>query len=146
KIGVQVELKSTDAGVYFAPGSGANPDTASLLYNDVEMFTNGNTSPDPFSYMEGLTTAQIAQKANQWSGNNYMRWSNKDYDAVIDQLKTELDDKKRADLFIKANDIEINDFAEIPLVARKNVSGIAKTLEVGAYTPWDSELQNIAFW
>jgi peptide/nickel transport system substrate-binding protein len=93
-----------------------------------------------------LTTAQIAQKANKHSGNNYMRWSNKEYDAIIEQLRTELDEKKRAELYIKANDIEINDFAEIPLVARKNVSGIIKTLEVGAYTPWDSELWNIALW
>ncbi|CAA9590792.1 MAG: Oligopeptide ABC transporter, periplasmic oligopeptide-binding protein OppA [uncultured Thermomicrobiales bacterium] len=146
KIGVQVELKSVDASVFFAPGSGGNVDSASLFYNDIEMYTNGNSSPDPFSYMEGLTTAQIAQKSNSWSGNNYTRWSNKEYDAVIEQLKTELDPAKRAELFIKANDIEINDFAEIPLVARKNVSGISKTLEVGQYTPWDSELWNIGNW
>ncbi len=146
KAGIEVELKSADAGVFFAPGSGGNPDSASLFYNDIEMYTNGNTSPDPFSYMEGLTTVQIAQKANQWSGSNYMRWSNKEYDAVIEQLKTELDDKKRTELFIKANDIEVNDFAEIPLVARKNVSGILKTLEVGAYSPWDSELWNVGLW
>ncbi len=146
KIGVQVELKSVDAGVFFSPGSGGNADSAALLYNDIEMFTNGNTSPDPFSYMEGLTTVQIAQKANQWSGNNYMRWSSKDYDAVIEQLKTELDLAKRVELFIKANDIQINDFCQIPLVARKNVFGLSKTLEVGQYTPWDSELWNIATW
>ena len=48
--------------------------------------------------------------------------------------------------FIKANDIEVNDFAEIPLVARKNVSGIIKTLEVGAYSPWDSALWNVGLW
>jgi peptide/nickel transport system substrate-binding protein len=146
KIGIQVELKSVDAGVFFAPGSGGNVDSASLFYNDIEMYTNGNSSPDPFSYMEGLTTAQIAQKSNQWSGNNYTRWSNKDYDAIIEQLKTELDPAKRAELFIKANDIEINDFAEIPLVARKNVSGLIKGLKVGPYTPWDSELWNIGNW
>ncbi len=146
KIGVQVELKSVDAAVFFAPGSGGNADSAALLYNDIEMYTNGNVSPDPFSYMEGLTTAQIAQKSNQWAGNNYMRWSNKDYDAVIEQLKTELDPAKRIELFIKANDIEVNDFAEIPLVARKNVSGMIKGLKVGDYTPWDSELWNVGNW
>ena len=146
KIGIQVELKSVDAAVFFAPGSGGNPDSASLFYNDVEMFTNGNASPDPFSYMEGLTTAQIAQKANQWSGNNYARWSNKEYDAAIEQLRTELDEKKRAELYIKANDIEVNDFAEIPLVARASVSAIAKTLEVGPESTWESDTWNIGFW
>jgi peptide/nickel transport system substrate-binding protein len=146
KMGIQVELRATDAAVFFAPGSGGNPDSASLFYSDVEMFTNGNGSPDPFSYMEGQITAQIAQKSNQHSGNNYTRWSNKEYDAVIEQLRTELNPQKRAELFIKANDIEVQDYAEIPLVARNNVSGRAKTLVVGAYTPWDSELWNIGFW
>jgi peptide/nickel transport system substrate-binding protein len=146
KIGVQVELKSVDASVFFAPGSGGNPDSASLFYTDIQMYTNGPSSPEPFSYMEGLTTAQIAQKANNWSGSNYMRWSNKEYDATIEALKTELDPQKRAALYIKANDIEINDFAEIPLVARRNVSGRAKNLVLGDYTNWDSELWNIANW
>ena len=46
------------------------------------------------------TTAQIAQKSNNWAGNNYLRWSNKDYDAAIEGLKTELDPAKRAALFV----------------------------------------------
>jgi peptide/nickel transport system substrate-binding protein len=146
KIGIQTELKSVDAAVYFAPGSGGNPDTASLFYTDIEMYTTGNSSPDPFSHMEDYTTREIAQKANQHSGGNVMRWSNAEYDAVIEQLRTELDEKKRAELFIKANDIQVNDFAQIPLVARKNVSATAKTLSIGPYTPWHSETWNIAFW
>jgi peptide/nickel transport system substrate-binding protein len=116
KIGIQVELKSIDAGVYFSADPG-NPDTSSHFYTDIEMYTNDNTSPEPFVSMEGLTTAQIAQKSNQRSGNNNPRWSNKKYNVVIDQLKTEHDPAKRAVLSIKANDIEIQDFAEIPLVA-----------------------------
>ena len=145
KIGIQVELKSIDAGVYFSSDPG-NPDTSSHFYADIEMYTNGNTSPEPFAYMEGLTTAQIAQKANQWSGNNNPRWSNKDYDAVIEQLKNELDPTKRAALFIKANDIEIQDYAEIPLVARRTVYGKIKGLQNQNSTTWDSELWNIANW
>ena len=146
KLGIQVELKSIDAGVYFSSDAG-NPDTSSHFYADVEMYTNGNSSPEPFAYMEGLSTAQIAQKSNQWSGNNNPRWSNKEYDAVIEQLKTELDPTKRIALYIKANDIEIQDFAEIPLVARRGVYGKAKTL-TGPNPPssWDSELWNIANW
>jgi peptide/nickel transport system substrate-binding protein len=146
KIGIQMELKSVDAAVFFAPGSGGNPDSASLFTTDIEMYTSGNGSPDPFDYMNGQVTKEIAQKANQHAGNNYMRWSSKEYDAVIEQLKTELDEKKRAELFIKANDLQVNEFVQIPLVARKNVSGIIKTLEVGAYALWDSEMSNIGFW
>jgi peptide/nickel transport system substrate-binding protein len=145
KLGVKTELKSIDAGVYFSSDAG-NPDTAAHFYADVEMYTNGNVSPDPFSYMKGLTTDEIAQKANQWSGNNNMRWSNKEYDAVIDQLRREFDPARRAALFIKANDIEVNDYAEIPLVYRPSVIGVIKGLQVGPGTPWDSQLWNVANW
>jgi len=145
KLGVQTELKSIDAGVYFSSDAG-NPDTSSHFYADIEMYTNGNSSPEPFSYMEGLTTAQIAQKSNQWSGNNNPRWSNKEYDALIEQLKNELDPTKRAVLFIKANDIEVQDYAEIPLVHRRTVYGKIKALQNQNSTTWDSELWNIANW
>jgi peptide/nickel transport system substrate-binding protein len=146
KIGIQTELKSVDAAVFFAPGSGGNPDSASLFYTDIEMFTTGNGSPDPFDYMQQWTTEEIAQKANQHSGNNYMRWSNKEYDAVIEQLTKELDEKKRVELFIKASDIVVNEFVQIPLVARKDVFATAKNLVVGAFSPWESQLWNLALW
>ena len=40
QIGVEVELKSVDASVFFSSDAG-NPDTASHFYTDVEMYTNG---------------------------------------------------------------------------------------------------------
>ncbi len=145
KIGVKVELKSIDSAVFFSSDAG-NPDTAAKCYTDVEMFTNGNSTPEPFGYMEELTTKKIAQKSNQWSTGNYGRWSNKDYDAAIDTLEKELDPAKRAALFIKANDILIQDYAFLPLVYRQAVSSKAKNLEIGPTTAWDDETWNIANW
>jgi len=145
KIGIKVELKSADAAVFFASDLG-NTDTAAKCYVDVEMFTNGNSTPEPFAYMEDLSTAKASQKSNQWSGGNYGRWSNKNYDAIIEQLKTELDPTKRTALFIKANDILIQDYAVIPLVYRTQVSSKAKNLEIGPGTAWDDETWNIANW
>jgi peptide/nickel transport system substrate-binding protein len=145
KIGIKTELKSADAAVFFSSDLG-NTDTAAKCYVDVEMFTNGNSTPEPFAYMEDLTTDKIAQKSNQWAFGNYGRWSNKDYDATIDQLEKELDPQKRAQLFIKANDIMVQDYAQIPLVYRQSVSCKAKTLQIGPSTAWDCESWNIANW
>ncbi len=145
KAGIKTELKSADAGVFFSSDLG-NTDTAAKCYVDVEMFTNGNSTPEPFSYMEDQTTEKIAQKSNQWSLGNYGRWSNKDYDATIDQLEKELDPAKRAQLFIKANDIMVQDYAQIPLVYRQSVSCKAKNLDIGPTTSWDCESWNIANW
>ena len=70
-----------------------------------------------------ILSRYVATKENKWQGVNFPRWVNKEYDATVDAADGETDPIKRAALYIKANDIQINDFAEIPLVARRNVSG-----------------------
>jgi peptide/nickel transport system substrate-binding protein len=146
KLGVETELKSVDAGVFFSSDAG-NPDTAGHFYTDVEMYTNGASTPDQTQYLAGWTTGQIASKANQWHGTNYLRWSNSDFDAIYEQLKTETDQAKRRDLIIKANDLLVSQVAIIPLVARTQpTDGISKAIQGEIPNPWDSVLWNIADW
>jgi peptide/nickel transport system substrate-binding protein len=68
KIGVETELKSVDASVFFSADPG-NPDTNSKFYTDVEMFTSTFGSPFPLNYMKlfysGSPDVDIAQKSNQ---------------------------------------------------------------------------------
>jgi ABC-type transport system substrate-binding protein len=51
EIGVATELKNIDAGVFFGPTD--NADSLSRFYTDVQMFTNGNDSPNPQAYLGG---------------------------------------------------------------------------------------------
>lgn len=146
RLGVEVELKSVDAGVFFSSDAG-NPDTASHFFTDVEMFTNGASTPDQTQYVDLWTTEQIASKSNQYHGNNYSRWSNPDYDQIYNQLKTETDPAKRKDLIIKANDLLVSQVVVIPLVARTQpTDGIAKDIQGDIPNPWDSVLWNVADW
>ncbi|MBI3732314.1 MAG: peptide ABC transporter substrate-binding protein [Chloroflexi bacterium] len=145
KLGTKVELKSVPAGVYFSSDE-ANPDTAAKFFTDIEMFTSGPESPDPTNYLKGWTCGEIKTKAGKWSGNNYERACNKDYDALFDQLTKETDAAKRNDLAIKMNELIIKDVVIIPLVARKSVSGYSKALKGIIFNGWDSEEWNIADW
>ena len=146
KIGVEVELKSVDAGVFFSSDAG-NPDTAAHFYTDVEMFTNGASWPDQTQYVYLWTTDAVAAKANQWHGNNYSRWSNSDYDQIYNQLKTETDPNKRKDLIVKANDLLVSNVVVIPLVARTQpTDAISKDIQGEIPNPWDSVLWQIADW
>jgi peptide/nickel transport system substrate-binding protein len=145
KIGVATELKSIDAGVFFASDAG-NPDTGSHFYADIEMFTNSNTSPDPQSYMSGWVSTNADQKANQWSLGNTSRWVNTDYDKLYEAARTELDDAKRAQLFIQMNDLIVQNFVHIALVNRKSVYGRAKNLQNINFSTWDVDYWNIANW
>ena len=145
KLGLEVELKSVDAGVFFSSDAG-NPDTAAHFYADVEMFTNNPNSPDYTQYVALWTKDQIVSKENQWHGNNYHRYYNPEYDAIYNQLKVEIDPAKRRDLIIKANDILVNDVVLISLVARTRPDGISKTIQGDIPNSWDSVLWNIADW
>jgi len=144
QLGINVTLKSVDAGVFFGTET---DDTASRFFADIEMFTNGPESPDLSNYLQSWVTSEIKTKAANWSGNNYERWSNPEYDKFYEQYKNETDAAKRNELAVKMNDLLVSDVAVIALVARKSpVSGIAKGLKGTIPNPWDSEMWNIADW
>jgi len=138
--GFKVTLKSVPADVFF---TNTSPDGANHFWADVEMFTN-NSDPDFTNYLNGWTSKQATGKANNWNSANYNRYQNPQYDAVIDQLRTEKDPAKRAALFKQANDILILDVVILPVVTRTQVtSGISNTLKNVVPTGWDSEMYAI---
>jgi peptide/nickel transport system substrate-binding protein len=145
KIGVQTELKSIDSAVFFSSDAG-NPDTAAHFYADIEMYTTSNVSPDPQSYMSNWVGERADQKANQWSLGNRSRWQNAEFDAAWNAARTELDDEKRAQLFIKMNDLVVQNYVHIALVNRKGVHGRSTTLQNTNLTTWDVDYWNIANW
>lgn len=146
QLGIDVELKSVDAGVFFSSDI-ANPDTASKLFADVEMYTNNPNFPDDPQYVRGWTCAEVRTKADGWRGNNVDRYCDKDFDALIDQLTNEIDPAKRAEIYKKINDKLVSDVVEIPLVARNfPVAGKAKNLKGVVANPWDGALWDAMNW
>ncbi len=145
-IGVQVELKIIDASIFFGGNNPTNPNTRWQCYGDLQEYNLGNSSPDPGAYMRNWTCGEIAQKSNNWSGNNIERWCSADFDALYEQSKTEMDPEKRRELFIQMNDLIIDKVVMIPLVDRAGVHGVSNDLLGVDLTPWDSELWNIKDW
>ncbi|WP_038040020.1 peptide ABC transporter substrate-binding protein [Thermorudis peleae] len=147
QVGIKVNLKTVDAKVFFSSDPG-NPDTAAHFYTDIEMFTNGPSSVYPLDYMVSWygKPDNIAQKSNNWSGNNYERWQNSDYDKLYEQAQTELDPEKQKQLFIQMNDLVVNNVVSIPLVARKLVGVKAKNLSNLNLSGWTDDTWNIANW
>jgi peptide/nickel transport system substrate-binding protein len=144
-----VELKSIDASVYFSSDAG-NPDTVSHFYQDVTMFTNGPVSPYPLDYMSGFKSNEpdtdIAQQSNQWSGANYNRWVNEEYNKLWLQAKTELDPDTQAELFIGMNDLVIQDVARIGLVHRGGLTGWSNRMKGHVDSSWELEVYDIVNW
>jgi len=150
KIGVSATLQSVDAGVFFSSSPGNN-DTYAHFYRDLEMFTSTFGSPFPSSYMarfySGVPAHDIPQKENNWSGIDTPRWQSKEYNAMYDQALKELDPKKNADLWIKMNDLVVDQGVSLALIDRKIVSVRSNSLETGHnMSAFDSETRNIADW
>ena len=144
-VGVEVELKSIDSSVFFSADP-ANRDTTRHFSADLQMFTTGNNSPDPSTYLKTYTCGEIAQKANNWSGANVSRYCNRDYDALWQKSNTELDPLKRQQLLIQMNDLLVNEVAVMPIIHRADVVGVSNSLTGVDLTPWDSNTWNIMDW
>src|SRR5256885_6520086 len=143
-VGFQVEIRSEPFSTFFLSTS---PGGANRFWADAQVYADGG-DPDPTAYLAASwTTGQIASKGNNWLLGNRGRYSNKDFDALVTQLRAEADPAVRAQLAIKANDLLVQDVAVIPLVQRAAVtSGIAKSLRGVDPSAWDSEMYNIADW
>ena len=85
------------------------------------------TAPDPEYFMHQFTSWEAASKANKWQGRNITRWKNEEYDKLYRAAETELDPVKRAALFIKMNDLVIQNVVVIPVVWRPRVAAIPTT-------------------
>ena len=144
-IGMGVELKSVDPSVYFSSDP-SNNDTVEHFYADLQMYTTGNTSPDPAAYMNFMTCAQIPQKANNWSGDNNSRYCNPEYDRLWQEASKELDPEQREQIFIAMNDLLIDDAAVIPLVHRADVMAFGNSLTGYEPTAWDMRTWDIMNW
>ncbi|KPQ35688.1 MAG: peptide/nickel transport system substrate-binding protein [Phormidesmis priestleyi Ana] len=143
-IGMSVELKSVEAGVYF--GDSTNPDSVNRFNSDLQLFAFDSETPEPDSYMELYACDQISQKENQWSKENSSRYCNPEYDALLEQLNTETDLAKRTALFVAMNDLLIEDVALIPLVRRSDAYALASSLTNLEFTPWAASTWKLNEW
>jgi len=144
KVGIDVEIKAVTASVYFSSDA-ANPDTYTHFYTDVQMYTTTMTQPDPELFMNQFTSWEIASKDNKWQGRNITRWRSDEYDKLYRAAEAEMDPVKRAALFIKMNDMVIQNQVVIPVVLRPRVAAVSSRLRA-EQSGWDSDFWALQNW
>jgi peptide/nickel transport system substrate-binding protein len=144
KAGIEIELKSVTASVFFSSDVG-NPDTYSKFYCDIEMYNTTMPQPDPERFLNQCVSWEIANKDNKWLGRNVSRWSDPEADKAYKAAQQELDPVKRAALLIKVNEIfcEANIF--LPLLSRYITGGAVNNLMTDI-SGWDVTTWNVASW
>jgi len=117
------------------------------------MYTDNPTTPIPTDYMLGWYGGpegeNITQASNDWSAQNYSRYQNTEYDEIFDQVRLETDLEKAAEMFIRLNDILIEEVVVVPIVNRAAaVSGVSTTLQEAnlGTSDWEYDYWNIANW
>ena len=144
KAGIEIEIKAVTASVLFSSDV-ANPDTYTHFYCDLQMYTTTMTQPDPELFMVQFLSWEAATKANKWQGRNITRWQSKDYDDNFKAAQGELDPVKRAAMFIRANDMVVENHVVIPVVARPSVVSMNAKLSA-QMSGWDNTTWDIQNW
>lgn len=151
QLGIQTELKAVESSVFFSTDAG-NPDTYSHFYCDLLMYTNGPTSPYPLDYMATFKSDDpdndLAQQSNNWSGRNFHRWVNEEFNELYQQARTELDPERQAELFIAMNDLVVNEIVRIPLVHRNGANAVShrlKGIQRSTFEPTGYDIENWYF-
>jgi peptide/nickel transport system substrate-binding protein len=152
EIGIEVTLEQIDSGVFFDSSAG-NDQNFAHFYWDIDMWSSGPASPIPPAFMDkwysGVDGNNIAQSTNNWSGQNYQRYNNAEYDALYEQLLATNSQEQAIDLLIAMNDVVIMDRAVIPLVARTFFYAISNRLNqqnMQLDNDWVGPFDNIANW
>lgn len=152
QIGFDVSLDQVDSSIFFDSSPG-NDQNNTHFYSDMMMWSSGPGAPISPQFMikwyGGPDGRNIAQKENDWSGLNFQRYQNPEYDALFDELRAATTFDEAIDLLISLNDTVINDRAVVPLVARTFYYGIANRLNrtnMDLYNTWTGPFDNIANW
>jgi len=145
RAGIECELKSVVASVFFGSDPG-NPDTETHFYADLQLSTKILRHPDPQAFMRSFCSWEAAQKANKWAGVNVTRWRNDEYDRLWRSAEAEMDPLKRAGMFIRMNDLVVQNVAVIPVVIRHAVFAISNTLRGFDFSPFSGPLWRLVYW
>ncbi len=144
ELGINLDLKSVDASVYF--GRPDNADSAIRFTTDINLLATGSSKPDAHAFFEGFTIAQLPSKANNWGGSNVNRYQSEEFDKIYDQYKRELSPEKRKAFAVQLDEKIIGEGIRIPLVVRNETYAHRTDLINIQYSAYSSEVWNIGHW
>jgi peptide/nickel transport system substrate-binding protein len=144
RAGIEMEIKAIPASVFFSSDVN-NLDTNLRFLADLQTYTSF-TSLDPQFFMAQFLATDLPSKENNWTGRNIARWRNPDFDRIWKQAEVEMDPVKRAALFIKMNDMVVQNGVVIPVTLRNVLHASANNLSGIELNGWDSIFGKIAYW
>jgi peptide/nickel transport system substrate-binding protein len=144
RAGVEMEVKAIPASVFFSSDVN-NVDTNVRFLADLQTYTVF-AQLDPQFFMAQFLSWEVPTKENGWTGRNISRWRNAEYDRLWRKAEVEMDPVKRAELFIKMNDMVVQKAVVIPVTWRNVLHAAGNGLNGIELNSWDSIFGRIAYW
>ena len=94
----------------------------------------------------GYGSAEVASRANKWQRRNVTRFQNEDYDRLFRAAEVELDPVKRVGLFVRMNDLLVQQAVVVPIAWRGQVAAVSNRLKQVVHSGWESDLWRVAWW
>jgi peptide/nickel transport system substrate-binding protein len=145
RAGIECELKAVVGSVFFGSDPG-NVDTESHFYADLQLSPKILRQPDPQAFMRAFCSWEVAQKANKWAGVNVTRYRSDEYDRLWRGAEGEMDPVKRAAMFIRMNDLVVQNVVVIPVVIRHAVFATATSIRGFDFSPFSGPLWRLVYW
>ena len=145
KAGIEIELKTVTPSSFYSSDP-ANPDTYTHFYADLQLMTYVMGPPDPERLMRVFTSWEIASKQNNWQKFNVWRWRDEEYDRLYKAGETEMDPVKRAALFIRMNDLVVQNGIVVPIMLLAKAAAVSNRLRGVEHNAFELDFWNLPFW
>jgi peptide/nickel transport system substrate-binding protein len=89
---------------------------------------------------------EVAQKANKWAGVNVTRYRSDEYDRLWRAAEGEMDAARRAAMFIRMNDLVVQNGVVIPVIIRHATFATATSLRGFDFSPFSGPLWRLIYW
>ena len=145
KAGIDIEIKSVTASVFFSSDVGEPGHISAFLLRPADVHAPSMTAPDPGVCMRQFLSCEARARRTSGRAATSRAGRARSYDRLYQQSETELDPVKRAALFIAMNDLVVRNVVVIPVIARPQVLAVAKDLHV-VLSGWDASTFAIQDW
>jgi peptide/nickel transport system substrate-binding protein len=146
ELGIDLEIRAIEASAYFDAG---NEVSFQHLYYEFGLETNGASIYPIRWYVRYLSAdplKDIAQMENGWSGRNFGRYQNAEFNAMYAQVLTEVDPETYIPIFHDMQRLVVEDVADIGLVSRKDVAAASANLTGYEPSPFAVDVWDIRNW
>jgi peptide/nickel transport system substrate-binding protein len=121
QLGVEIVTKNEPARVFFGETMRKRKYGAMAMFAWV---SNPENSPKSTFH-----TSSIPNEKNGWSGQNFMNWSNKNADKLMEDLELEFNPKKRTEMVHQILKLYTEEVPVLPLYYRSDTTVIPKNLK-----------------